>query len=78
MWRVSEFFASQLARADAADRGDLNPPHPLLFVNGTDRRWIELGPANWVDVRIEVLVELLNLTRPLPVLAWPLGGLSEG
>lgn len=78
VWRVSEFFAPHLARAITAAESDPSSPVPLLFVSGADRRWIDSAPGNWVDVRIDVLVELLNRTRPMPILAWSMGGLSDG
>lgn len=76
VWRVSEFFLSHIVRT--ADAGDPTTPVPLLFASGTDRRSLESAPTNWADMRIEALVDLLHHTWPRPLLAWSLGGLSDG
>lgn len=78
LWRVAEFFATHFVRGIAIEQGQRDARIPLLFVAGNDRRWVCSAPPDWADARIEVLVELLERAQPMPVIAWSMGGLSDG
>ena len=65
-WRVSELFAMPIAPELLAGTGEADPPIPLLFVSGNERRWVSHGPIQWWDVAEEKLIRLLADARALP------------
>ena len=64
-WRVSELFASRLAREIAATALAQEVPVPLLFVSGAERRWVAQAPSEWWDLPGEKLEHLLAEARPM-------------
>ena len=65
-WRVSELFAMPNLPGSTDGLADPDPPTPLLFVSGNERRWISHAPIQWWDVAEEKLIRLLADARALP------------
>lgn len=64
-WRVSELFATQLAREIAAAAAAPAVPVPLLFVSGAEQRWVAQAPDEWWDLPGATLERLLAESRPM-------------
>lgn len=65
-WRVSELFAMPIPPGSADEIADSDPPTPLLFISGNERRWVSHAPIQWWDAAEEKLIRLLADARALP------------